>query len=383
MSLLWLMGAAAAGGSAPPSTQGELYGCGWNNYGQLGNGTTTTISTPVQVGALDTWSDLATASYLAGSFTTTGAIRTDNTLWTWGSALNGMNGRGDLLDVSSPVQVGALTDWSKVSAGRACFQCIKTDGTLWAWGFGNAGQLGNIGAPLWTSSPVQIGVATDYYSVSCGTQHNLSIKTDGTLWAWGTNNFGQLGNGLTAKVDSPIQIGALTDWAYVAAGTEVSFGVKTDGTLWAWGYNNIGQLGVGDSTNRSSPTQIGALTDWSKVETGPSVTETAHTIGLKTDGTIFTWGNAAFGQLGLGPLPGSKNSPVQVGAATDWSNVYCANRSTFAYNAAGELWATGVNASGMWGLGIAELTYDDFIKIADYPTYTKGSSANSSNLIIR
>ena len=74
---------------------------------------------------------------------------------------------------------------------------------------------------------------------------------------------------------------------------------------------------------------------------------------------------------------------MQVGAATDWSNVYCANRSTFAYNAAGELWATGNNASGMWGLGIAELNYDDFIKIADYPTYTKGSSAISSNLIIR
>ena len=282
MSLLWLMGAAAAGGSAPPSTQGELYGCGDNTYGQLGNGTTTTISTPVQVGALDTWSDIAPASYIFGTLVTTGAIRADNTLWTWGDASNGMNGRGDLLDVSSPVQVGALTDW-----------------------------------------------------------------------------------------------------AYVAAGTNVSFGVRTDGTLWAWGQNTNGQLGVGDSTSRSSPTQIGALTDWSKVETGPSATEVAHTIGLKTNGTIFTWGNAAFGQLGLGPVPGYKSSPVQVGAATDWSNVYCANRSTFAYNAAGELWATGNNASGMWGLGIAENNYDDLIKIADYPTFTKGSSAISSNLIIR
>jgi alpha-tubulin suppressor-like RCC1 family protein len=379
------MGAAAAGGSAPPSTQGELYGCGDNTYGQLGNGTTTTISTPVQVGALDTWSDIAPASYIFGTLVTTGAIRADNTLWTWGDASNGMNGRGDLLDVSSPVQVGALTDWSKVNAGRAIFQCIKTDGTLWAWGHNPYGNLGNIGAPVWTSSPVQIGVATDYYSVSCGSYHNLSIKTDGTLWAWGSNNLGQLGTGANTpqKIESPIQIGALTDWAYVAAGTNVSFGVRTDGTLWAWGQNTNGQLGVGDSTSRSSPTQIGALTDWSKVETGPSATEVAHTIGLKTNGTIFTWGNAAFGQLGLGPVPGYKSSPVQVGAATDWSNVYCANRSTFAYNAAGELWATGNNASGMWGLGIAENNYDDLIKIADYPTFTKGSSAISSNLIIR
>lgn len=385
MSLLWLMGAAAAGGSAPPSTQGELYGCGDNTYGQLGNGTTTTISTPVQVGALDTWSDIAPASYIFGTLVTTGAIRADNTLWTWGDASNGMNGRGDLLDVSSPVQVGALTDWSKVNAGRAIFQCIKTDGTLWAWGHNPYGNLGNIGAPVWTSSPVQIGVATDYYSVSCGSYHNLSIKTDGTLWAWGSNNLGQLGTGANTpqKIESPIQIGALTDWAYVAAGTNVSFGVRTDGTLWAWGQNTNGQLGVGDSTSRSSPTQIGALTDWSKVETGPSATEVAHTIGLKTNGTIFTWGNSAFGQLGLGPVPGYKSSPVQVGAATDWSNVYCANRSTFAYNAAGELWATGNNASGMWGLGIAETNYDDLIKIADYPTFTKGSSAISSNLIIR
>jgi len=383
MSLLWLMGAAAAGGSAPPSTLGELYGCGWNNYGQLGNGTTTTISTPVQVGALDTWSDIASAGYLSGSQMTTGAIRTDNTLWTWGSAKNGMNGRGDLTNVSSPVQVGALTDWSKVNAGRAIFQCIKTDGTLWAWGYGAAGQLGNIGAPGFTSSPVQVGVATDWGSVSCGTQHCLSIKTDGTLWAWGTNNYGQLGNGLTAMIHSPIQIGALTDWAYVAAGTEVSFGVRTDGTLWAWGFNTSGQLGIGDRTNRSSPTQIGALTDWEKVETGPNNTEAAHTIGLKTDGTIFTWGNSTLGQLGLGPLPGDKSSPVQVGSATDWSDVYCASRSTFAYNDAGELWATGNDASGMWGLGIAEANYDYLTKLADYPTYVKGSSAISSNLIIR
>jgi len=172
------------------------------------------------------------------------------------------------------MQIGALTTWVNVSIGCFFAVAIKTDGTLWAWGNNNQGQLG-LGDTSYRKSPVQVGALTGWSRVSCGFQSDggftQAVKTNGTLWSWGWNRAGQLGLNFTnyyATISSPNQVGSLTNWSNVSCGSGHTVALKTDGTLWAWGVNNYGQLGQGNQTNLSSPKQVGALTNWSTPSTG-------------------------------------------------------------------------------------------------------------------
>jgi alpha-tubulin suppressor-like RCC1 family protein len=178
------------------------------------------------------------------------------------------------------------------------------------YGLGGANRFGELGTGEgYTSSPVQVGSLTDWDHVSSGSNHTHAIKTDGTLWAWGRNSFyGILGDGTTVDKSSPVQIGSLTDWALLSKnwGSLHSAAIKTDGTLWTWGYNVQGQLGDGTTVNKSSPVQIGSLTDWANVSVG------AYTCwAIKTDGTLWAWGNGGNGILGDGTTV-NKSSPVQM-----------------------------------------------------------------------
>lgn len=187
-------------------------------------------------------------------------------LFSWGYNANSDLGDGSAVEKSSPVQIGALTDWTnKIAVGANTTYIIKTDDTLWCWGYNANGQLG-LGDTTVRSSPVQIGALTDWAQVHCNqglsNTHVLAVKTDGTLWGWGYNNVGQLGLGDTAARSSPVQVGALTDWAAVWCGYDWTMAIKTDGTLWGWGDNTQGNLGDGSTTAKSSPVQVGAETDW-------------------------------------------------------------------------------------------------------------------------
>lgn len=238
---------------------GTLWAWGYNYYGQLGLGNSTTRSSPVQVGAGTDWASVSTT----GQYGTSLAIKTDGTLWTWGANVYGERGTSTNNSyVSSPVQVGALTNWSKVSGGQIHVAAIKTDGTLWAWGYNGYGHLGD-GTTTNRSSPVQIGAGTNWSKVSAGYVNTYAIKTDGTLWAWGYNPYGQVGDGTTATRLSPVQIGAGTNWASVEADTYSSavHAIKTDGTLWGWGYFQYGGNGIGSIGPRSSPVQFGSGTN--------------------------------------------------------------------------------------------------------------------------
>ena len=234
-------------------------------------------------------------------------------LWSWGRNDFGQLGLGNITNYSSPMQVGALITWATVAGGSNFSLALKTDGTLWSWGLNTYGQLG-LGDVTNRSSPNQIGTLTTWSKLGLGVETNssLAIKTDGTLWSWGQNNFGQLGLGNTTNYSSPKQVGALTTWATVAGLQRSAVAVKTDGTLWSWGRNANGQLGLGNTTGYSSPVQVGALTTWSKSSGGQD-----FALAIKTDGTLWSWGRNDNGQLGLGNTT-DYSSPVQVGALTNW-----------------------------------------------------------------
>ena len=233
----------------------------------------------------------------------------------------------------------------QIAAGEFHTVAIKTDGTLWAWGYNAYGQLGD-GTTTNRHSPVQIGTGTDWAKVEAGKEYTVAIKTDGTLWAWGANYSGQLGDGTTTWRYSPVQIGSDTNWAKVAAGDRYTVAIKTDGTLWAWGDNYYGQLGDGTRTTRYSPVQIGTGTNWAKVAAGG-----AHTIAIKTDGTLWAWGYNYYGQLGDGTTTNRTSGPVQIGTGTNWAKVAAGWYHTVAIKTDGTLWAWGSNGDGQLGDG--------------------------------
>jgi alpha-tubulin suppressor-like RCC1 family protein len=254
-------------------TDGTMWAWGRNTYGQVGDNTTTNRSSPVQIGALTTWLNIAAGFYH------TVAVKTDGTMWSWGYNGRGELGDGTTTNKSSPVQIGSSTNWSSVSASNYHSLATKTDGTLWTWGYNYYGFTGilGLGDTITRSSPTQIGALTNWSTIPATMKgaFSLAIKTDGTMWSWGYNNKGQLGIGISGNYQgrsSPVQIGALTTWSSIAAGQRHSTAIKTDGTVWTWGWNEYGSLGLSDTTDRSSPVQVGSLTTWVNIAAGHSFT---------------------------------------------------------------------------------------------------------------
>ena len=314
---------------------GYLLVTGGNYYGQLGTGNRLDRYSLTQVGSLTDWSDI---SYNELS---TGAIKSGGTLWTWGWGYN--SGRTDNISRSSPVQVGTLTDWKNIYKGVNFSLATKTNGQLWAWGYNTYGELGTNNR-ISRSSPVQVGTLTDWKNIAISQSHSLAVKTGGTLWAWGgtynlSNPDFSAGYLDTSRVprSSPIQIGTLTTWSQVACGYEFSAAIKTDGTLWTWGRNGSGQLGNGSTNNTSSPMQVGTLTNWEKISCGYS-----GMAALKTDGTLWIWGN---GGLGI------YTSPIPVGSLRDWAVISQGRNHLMMIKTNGTLWGLGSGIYGELGLG--------------------------------
>jgi alpha-tubulin suppressor-like RCC1 family protein len=329
---------------------GNMYACGSNTNGQLGNGTTTAVSSPIHIGSATDWKE--TSLYSAGY--SSAAISTSGNLYVWGSNGSGLLGLGDTTDRSVPTQLGPLTTWKQISFGGAnSAVAIKSDGSMWGWGSFTNYQLGNGLASGNASSPVQVGKSLyNWKQVATGNQFGLAIAIDGTLWAWGLNSTGQLGQpDLTFPARStPVQVGTLTSWKYVAVSSSVSggssYGITADGSLWAWGYNGQGQLGLGDTVNRSVPAQIGTGV-WRSVAAGLD-----HVVAVNASGKLFTWGNNNNGQLGQNTVTASgASSPVQVGLLSDWKTAIAGSYSSGGIKSDNTFWTWGANASGQLGQG--------------------------------
>ena len=332
---------------------GSLWGWGSNANGQIGDGTTTQRSRPVQISGT-TWSLVSNAStYWNGS---SSGIKTDGTLWVWGIGTDGRIGDGTTVSKSSPTQITG-TNWKQSACGKFHTAAVKTDGTLWVWGNNASGQLGTSNATNY-SSPVQTVSATnDWKMVTCGEYTTMAIKTDGTLWGWGGNQYGTLGVGDGNNKSSPTQTAASGTWKQVALGNYHGGAVKTDGTLWMWGYNPsyYAPIGDGDSgTNRLSPVQTSAGgTNWKQLSCGKNISA-----AIKTDGTLWTWGNGNYyGSLGDGAAA-VRITPVQTSAGgTNWKMVTAGCYHMAAIKTDGTLWTWGANDYSNLGNGSATASY--------------------------
>lgn len=267
---------------------------------------------------------------------TSSAIRCDNTLWTWGNNANGQLGHNDLVHRSSPTQIPG-TNWCYMAVGKEDLQntsyAIKTDNTLWGWGSNLSGELGinDITVPCY-SSPVQIPGAS-WCKVIAGIDNHLALRTDNTLWSWGSGVNGSHGLNCTTAASSPTQLPG--NWISIATHVCGGFGVKDDNTLWAWGNNANGQLGLLDRVHRSSPTQIPGTT-WCAI----SATERSIA-AIKTDNTLWVWGLNSCGQLGINNKS-SRSSPVQL-PGTTWCKVQMGFERMLAEKTDKTLWMTGNN----------------------------------------
>ena len=239
------------------------WGCGGS--GRLGDNTVANKCSPVSVVGILNWLQLS-----AGTTHSLG-LRQNGTAWAWGTNVCGELGDDTLVSKSSPVSVvGGFTDWCQVSAGLEFSLAVKTTGTAWAWGKGLCGVLGN-NSVTDISSPVSVvGGYTDWCQINAGKDHALAVRQNGTAWSWGRGDCGVLGDNTVANKCSPVSVvGGYTDWCQVSAGGCHSLGLRTNGTLWAWGLDSVGQLGDNTVTDKSSPVSVvGGYTDWWDVSAG-------------------------------------------------------------------------------------------------------------------
>lgn len=322
-----------------------LWAWGWNIDGELGDGTNNDQNIPIKI------NDNTLFEFISTGNSHTQAIKFDGTLWAWGYNYTGQLGDNTNFNRNVPTQIGNDDVWNLVSAGMSYTLAIKNDGTLWAWGnnsgnFGD-GLSGNYGNDNY--SPRQIGNDVNWLSVSTGRDFSIALKKDGTIWSCGQNYYGQLGNGTNSFNSSTdfnwTQMGNSNNWKTISTGDYFTIGLKNDGTLWAWGDNSSGQLGNSSNDNSYSPIQIGNDNNWQVISTGYS-----HTLAIKTNGTLWAWGGNYHGQIGDGTNL-DKILPFQIGSDTNWEKISTNLGHNMAIKTDGTLWGWGWNKYGQLGDG--------------------------------
>ena len=283
---------------------------------------------------------------------------TPNQAFGWGSDQYGQLGRGGVVQRTAPAQIPGLSGFTAVNAGDNYCLGLKGDGTVWAWGDNNYGQSGSGSYASTVSSPVQVLGLTGMTAVAAGTSHGLALAGDGTVWAWGSNYSGELGDGTTDSRIYAGQVPGLVRVAAVAAGSQTSYAVTLDGAVWAWGYNGYGELGDGTTNDRHSPVQVVGLTGVTAVAAG-----SFHALARKVDGTVWGWGYNPYGQVGDGTTD-DRHAPVQAVGLTDVTQIAAGGYHSLARKSNGTAWSWGTNWYGELGLG----TYGDALTPTPVPS---------------
>jgi alpha-tubulin suppressor-like RCC1 family protein len=297
-------------------------------------------------------------------------LKSDGTVWTWGINLFGNLGDGTAsvysgnfsvpvvdndhhtpIQVHGPGDVGYLSSIIAIMGGEVHNFALKSDGTVWSWGYNAFGQLGD-GTNTDRFTPVQVTGLGSIVALGGRGYHSLALKSDGTVWTWGFNGSGQLGDGTTTNRNAPVKVSGLSQVSAITGGYDFSVALKTDGTLWSWGSNANGELGNGSMASSNTPVPITGLTNVQQVSSGWK-----HAVAVKTDGTVWTWGQNGNGELGNGTTT-SSNVPVQVGGLSDVIAVSGGDCHSAALKADGTVWAWGCNntASGVGNFEVGDGT---------------------------
>jgi YD repeat-containing protein len=323
---------------------------GINNCGQLGDNTTFNKFSPVSVvGGFIDWCQISAGSYH------TAAVKTDSSAWAWGCNSSGQLGDNTSTSRSSPVSVvGGFSDWCQISAGGQHTAAVRTNGTAWAWGYNGSGRLGDNTTTSRRSPVSVVGGFSDWCQISAGGQHTAALRTNGSAWAWGPNNNGELGDNNITPRSSPVSVvGGLIDWCQISAGSYHNAAVRTNGSAWAWGFGGYGALGDNTTSTKYSPVAVvGGFSDWCQISAGSS-----HTAAVRTNGSAWAWGRNARGQLGDFSFT-QRSSPISVaGGFSDWCQISAGlglavardRAHTAAVRTNGSAWAWGYNACGQLG----------------------------------
>ena len=342
----------------PPSDDlpGEAWVWGNNSFGQLGVGDTTQRLTPVMITG-------HSFSRLAGCEHHSLALKADGTLWAWGRNANGQLGDNTTTNRSAPIQIGTQS-FKRINAGGTFSNALdKNDGSAWGWGSNNLGQLGD-NTNTNRSTPVSTVGGHSFIDISGGYDFNgssagcIALKADGSVWGWGNNNFGQVGDGTSTSRQSPVSVVGGHSFTKIAANGITSYAIRGDGTLWAWGINDQGQMtisggGAGTGATHNSPVEIGfGLTTWIDVSC-----EWRSMMAIKSDGTVWACGyNQSGSRLGVNSVAAGVSTFTQVITAQSFTNIAMGQHDqavvghTLARKSSdGSLWAWGDNSGGCLG----------------------------------
>jgi alpha-tubulin suppressor-like RCC1 family protein len=320
-----------------------------NNYvGELGNGVSGQVASPNWTAVTRLTSGVVQVS---GGTEESLALTSDGQVWAWGGTSLGTGASG-LSAV--PVLVPGLSGITQVAAGQGMSLALRSDGTVWAWGDNESGDLG-IGSTAPSYTPVQVSGLTGVTRIVSAGGWSLALRSDGTVWSWGYNASGQLGNGTTFDSDVPVRVTGLSHVTQIAAGGQDSMAVATNGittqsTVYAWGGNSYGQLGDGTFRERPVPVPIAGIST-------PSVLGIAvggdFALVLGTDGTLWGWGENNYGQLGNGStLIGNVTTPREVrGLESGIVQIAAGNLYAMERQSDGSVWAWGQNGAGELGNG--------------------------------
>ena len=334
-------------------SDGTAWTWGDNTYGQLGIGSTTDRYEPIRV----TSSSMGNITTIRGGVLHSMALSQAGTLWSWGSNDRGEQGDGSHYQRISPGLVSAFSanTISSFSAGGLFSLASKTDGTVWSWGKNFYGELGR-GQPAFGSSSDQpspgiIPGLSGVIYVAAGGDHGLALKSNGTVWAWGSNSRGQLGDGGTTNRVTPLQVIGLTGVVTaISASENNSLALRNDGTVWQWGNHNQSTGVLSDDPALTVPTQVGGLNGIIAITTGVT-----HSLALKSDGTVWAWGFNDSGQIGDGTTT-RRLSPVQVIGLSSVTAIAAGEKHSLALKSGGSVMAWGSNYRGALGLSSATLS---------------------------
>jgi alpha-tubulin suppressor-like RCC1 family protein len=328
---------------------GSVWSWGGNLDGQLGLGD---VGSPVfNPERVQTLSDIIA---IAAGPVQSLAVKGDGTLWAWGNNLEGQVGTGDTSSpVYTPVRVQGLPDIIDAAAGLGHSLALGKDGTVWAWGSNLDGQLGIGNTPSPVFVPTRISGLMDVIDISAGPSHSLAVKSDGTVWAWGSNDSGQLGIGNTGyPVYNPARVQGLSDIIAVAAGGAHSLALQSDGTVWAWGSNDSEQVhgNLGDPVY--DPARVQGLPSMVAIAAGEQ-----YSMALGDDGGVWAWGANLDGQLGIGTTVSPVTPPERVFSLSKVVNIAAGAFHSLAAWQNGDFWAWGNNEEGQIGNGSTTESY--------------------------